>query len=99
LASVEVVAAQLEERSTSVKSRMDVAEARFVDLSRQAGEAERVATTIAGVTTEVDAAEDRMDKVSKSLEALEEQAALQNRPPRACDHSVGENSDIRIAAE
>jgi DNA repair ATPase RecN len=53
---------------------MDAAESRFTDLSRQAGEAQRVAATIGSVTAAVENAERRMDTVNASVEALEDHA-------------------------
>jgi len=74
LAGMESTVARLDERSTSIRSRMDAAEARFVDLARQAGEADRVATTIAEVTTAVEGAERRMETLGTSVDSLEERA-------------------------
>jgi DNA repair exonuclease SbcCD ATPase subunit len=74
LATMEGTVAQLDERSTSLRSRMDSAESRFADLARQAGEAQRVATTMASVTAAVDGVERRMDTVGASINALEEHA-------------------------
>ena len=74
LAAMEHTVAQLDERSASVRSRMDAAETRFVDLARQAGEAERVTTMIAGVSTSVDGAERRMGTIGVSIDSLEERA-------------------------
>ena len=74
LAGMETTVGLLDERGTSIRSRMDTAEARFVDLARQAGEAERVATTIAGVITAVDGAERRMEPLGASVDVLEERA-------------------------
>ena len=74
LAVMETTVAQLDERSAGIRSRMDTAETRFVDLARQAGEAERVTMTIAGVTTAVDGAERRMETMAVSLDSLEERA-------------------------
>ena len=74
LAAMETTVAQLDERSAGIRSRMDAAEMRFVDLARQAGEAERVTTTIAGVTTAVDGVERRMDTIGASIDSLEERA-------------------------
>ena len=72
--ATETTVAQLDERSAGLRSRMDAAEARFVDLARQAGEAERVTVTIAGVTAAVDAAERKMEPMGASIDSLEERA-------------------------
>jgi len=53
---------------------MDAAEGRFVDLGRQAEEAERVTMTIAGVTAAVDAADRRMERTGASIDSLEDRA-------------------------
>jgi len=70
--AMETTVAQLDERGAGLRSRMDAAETRFVDLGRQAGEAERVTMTIAGVTAAVDAAERRMEPMGASIDSLEE---------------------------
>ena len=74
VAGLETNVSQLDERSTSVRTRMDAAESRFADLSRQAGEAQRVAATIGSVTNAVENAERRMEAVNASVEMLEEHA-------------------------
>jgi chromosome segregation ATPase len=71
---LETNVSQLDERSTSVRTRMDAAESRFSDLARQAADAQRVAGTIGSVTAAVDSAERRMDSVNASVEALEDHA-------------------------
>jgi chromosome segregation ATPase len=50
---------------------MDAADARFSDLARQAGEAQRVASTISAVTTAVDAAERRLGVVTGIMDTVE----------------------------
>jgi chromosome segregation ATPase len=74
LATMESTVAGLDERSISVRGRMDAAEARFGELSRQAAEAQRVATTLASVTAAVDGVERRMEVVGTSIDVLAEHA-------------------------
>jgi chromosome segregation ATPase len=69
--AMETTVAQLDERGAGLRSRMDAAETRFVDLARQASDAERVTVTIAGVTAAVDAAERRMERIGASIDSLE----------------------------
>lgn len=65
---------QLHERSETVRGRMDAAETRFLDLSQQAGEAQRVATTIESVSSAVERAEQRLSAVGGAVEGLERRA-------------------------
>jgi chromosome segregation ATPase len=71
---LESTVSQLDDRSVSIRGRMDTAESRFADLSRQAAEAQRVANTIGTVTAAVEAAERRMEAVNTSIEGLEDHA-------------------------
>jgi chromosome segregation ATPase len=72
--AMETTVAQLDERGAGLRSRMDAAEGRFVDLARQAGEAERVTMTVAGVTAAVDGAERRMERMGASIDSLADRA-------------------------
>jgi len=72
--AMETTVSQLDERGAGLRSRMDAAETRFVDLGRQAEEAERVTMTIASVTTAVDTAERRMERTGASIDSLEDRA-------------------------
>jgi chromosome segregation protein len=72
--AMETTVAQLDERGAGLRSRMDAAETRFVDLGRQSDEAERVTMSIAGVTAAVDAAERRMERTGASIDSLEDRA-------------------------
>ena len=65
---------QLASRSETAGQQMDAAEARFTELSRQAGEAQRVSATISTVTATVDGAERRLQTISGALEGLEARA-------------------------
>ena len=74
VAGMENNVSQLDERSTSIRSRMDAAESRFSDLARQAGEAQRVTASINSVITAVENAERRMESVEESVSGLEDHA-------------------------
>jgi chromosome segregation ATPase len=71
LGELDTMVAGLYERSDGVRERMDAAETRFVDLSRQASDAQRVSATIGSVTTAVESAERRMSAVGGVLEGVE----------------------------
>lgn len=62
---------QLATRSENSSQRMDAAETRFTELSRQAGEAQRVSTTIGTVAAAVDGAERRILTITGTLDGLE----------------------------
>lgn len=74
LGALESGVGRLDERSSSVLSRMDAAEARFAELSRQADDAQEVASTISTVTAAVERAERGITSVGASVSALESQA-------------------------
>jgi chromosome segregation ATPase len=76
LGELDSMVGQLHTRSDGVRERMDAAETRFNELSRQAADAQRVATTVASVTTAVDGAERRMTAVSGVMEGLEARAQV-----------------------
>ena len=65
---------QLSSRSETAAQSMDAAETRFTELSRQAGEAQRVATTIGTVAATVDGAERRIETITGTLDGLETRA-------------------------
>ena len=65
---------QLHDRGEAVSGRMDAAELKFVELSRQAGEAQRVATTIESVSSAVEEADRRLESVGGAIEGLERRA-------------------------
>ena len=72
LSDLESRVAQLHDRSDAVRTRMDAADARFTDLSRQAGEAQRVANTIGAVTGAVEGVERRLGVLSSTMDNVEE---------------------------
>ncbi len=94
---LETTVTQLDDRSNSVRTRMDAAEARFTDLSRQAAEAERVAGTIGSVTAAVESAERRMEGVNASVEGLEDHAQRLNEVSERM-RLLGEEVDQRQGA-
>jgi DNA repair protein SbcC/Rad50 len=61
----------LKERTESLRSRMDAAESRFVQLAKQADGAQRLSDSISVVTASVEDAERRMGSVDESVRALE----------------------------
>ncbi|HET8624409.1 MAG TPA: hypothetical protein VFM14_12675 [Gemmatimonadales bacterium] len=63
--------AELKERVEGLRHRMDGAETRFVQLGKQADEAQRVADVIGTVATSVQQAEQRIGGVDYSVRALE----------------------------
>jgi len=65
---------QLTSRSETAAQRMDAAELRFTELTRQAGEAQRVAETIDKVVATVDGADRRLRTLTGTVEGLEERA-------------------------
>jgi chromosome segregation ATPase len=65
---------QLSSRSETAAQSMDAAETRFTELSRQASEAQRVATTIGTVAATVDGAERRIETIAGTLDGLETRA-------------------------
>jgi len=71
LSDLESRVAQLHDRSDAVRTRMDAADARFTDLARQAGEAQRVANTISAVTTAVEGVERRLGVVGGVMDGIE----------------------------
>ena len=71
---LETLLDQLASRSETAGQQMDAAETRFTELSRQAGEAQRVATTIGTVAATVDGAERRILTISGTLDGLETRA-------------------------
>jgi methyl-accepting chemotaxis protein len=74
MGELETLLEQLSSRSETTGQRMDAAEARFTELSRQAGEAQRVSATIGTVAATVDGAERRIQTISGTLEGLETRA-------------------------
>ena len=71
---LETLLEQLASRSETATQQMDSAETRFTELSRQAGEAQRVSTTIGTVAAAVDGAERRILTISGTLDGLETRA-------------------------
>jgi chromosome segregation ATPase len=74
LGEMDTTVSQLIERGETVRSRMDSAELRFGELSREAGNAQRIAATIAAVAATADVAERRLNTVSGTIDALETRA-------------------------
>src|SRR5215210_6526197 len=71
LADVGSLNAELKERTEGLRVRMEAAEARFGQLSRQADGANRLSDTISVVTASVEEAERRMGTVDESVRSLE----------------------------
>ncbi len=63
--------AELKERAEGLRVRMDSAEGRFVQLAKEADEAQRVSDLIGGVVAAVGEAEQRIGVVDDSVRALE----------------------------
>jgi DNA repair exonuclease SbcCD ATPase subunit len=63
--------AELKERTEGLRARMEGAENRFVQLAKQADEAQRVSELIGGVVAAVGHAEQRIGAVDDSVRALE----------------------------
>ena len=63
--------AELRERTEGLKAKMDGAETRFVQLAKQADEAQRVSDVIGSVVAAVGDAEQRIGTVDDSVRALE----------------------------
>jgi uncharacterized protein (DUF3084 family) len=74
MGELESLLEQLASRSETTGQRMDAAEARFTELSRQAGEAQRVAATIGTVAATVDGAERRIQTIAGTLDGVETRA-------------------------
>ena len=74
MSELESLLEQLSSRSETAAQRMDAAEVRFTELSRQAGEAKRVAETIDTVVATVDGADRRLRTLSGTVEGLEARA-------------------------
>jgi chromosome segregation ATPase len=62
---------ELKERTEGLRNRMEAAETRFAQLSRQAEGAQRLSDSISVVTASVEEAERRMGSVDESVRALE----------------------------
>jgi DNA repair protein SbcC/Rad50 len=62
---------ELKERTEGLRGRMEAAESRFAQLSRQAEGAQRLSDTVSVVTAAVEEAERRMGLVDDSVRALE----------------------------
>jgi chromosome segregation ATPase len=74
LAGLTTLGAQLEERAKEFEGRMTAADQRFVSLTLQADQAERVATTIFGVTRRVEDAERRSAEIVETVTGAEQRA-------------------------
>jgi len=71
LTEVGALGGELKDRTDGLKSRIDAAEARFGQLSKQAEGAQRLTDTISVVTASVEDAERRMNSVDESVRGLE----------------------------
>lgn len=71
LGDLGTVSGELKDRADTLRTRMEAAEARFVQLARQAEEAEQVAETIAATNAAVGEAERRLGTVDGSVRGLE----------------------------
>ena len=97
MGELESLLEQLTSRGESTSQLMDAAETRFTELSRQAGEAQRVAATIGTVTATVDGAERRLQTITGTLEGLETRAKdLESLGDRV--RVIGADLDQRQAA-
>jgi chromosome segregation ATPase len=72
LAEVSALAAQLDDRTKTFRTRLDVAEGRFVTVTRLADEAEHIASLIATVAGTVGKADARVAELTRSITSLEE---------------------------
>jgi DNA repair exonuclease SbcCD ATPase subunit len=71
VAEIGALGADLDERGRQLRTRMDAAEQRFVDLAAHAEEAERVSKTVAGVTSSVREAARQAAATGKAVAAAE----------------------------
>ncbi len=71
LAEIGSLSSELQDRTEGLKTRMEAAESRFVQLGRQAEGAQRLSDTISVVTSSVEEAERRMGLVDDSVRAME----------------------------
>jgi chromosome segregation ATPase len=71
LVNIGSISVEFRDRTEGLKSRMDAAEARFVQLGRQAEGAQRLSDTISVVAGTVEEAERRMGNVDESVRAME----------------------------
>jgi chromosome segregation ATPase len=71
LAEIGSFSNDLKDRTDSIKTRMEAAEARFGQLAKQAEGAQRLSDSISVVTSSVEEAERRMASVDDSVRALE----------------------------
>jgi exonuclease SbcC len=71
LTDVGALSGELKDRTDGLRSRIEAAEARFGQLSKQAEGAQRLTDTIAVVTASVEDAERRMSGVDESVRGLE----------------------------
>lgn len=74
LAELTALGGQLDDRTKAFRSRLDVAEGRFVFVTKQAEEAERIANLVAKVSGTVTDASNRAADVTRAITSLEGRA-------------------------
>lgn len=74
LAEVASLGAQLDDRTKAFRSRLDIAEGRFLSVTKQAEEAERIGKLVATVAGTVAQADGRLAEMTRSITSLEEHA-------------------------
>jgi chromosome segregation ATPase len=97
LADLTALGAQLDDRTRTLRSRLDVAEGRFVLVTRQAGDAERIANLVAAASRTSAEFDERVEKVGQALASFEGRANdLRAVADRA--HLLGQELDQRQLA-
>ena len=71
LADIRSLSAELKDRTEGLKSRLDAAESRFVQIGRQAEGAQQLSEAVTVVTSSLEEAERRMGSVDESVRAME----------------------------
>jgi len=71
LADIGSLSAELKDRTEGLKSRLDAAESRFVQIGRQAEGAQQLSDSVTVVTASLEEAERRMGSVDESVRAME----------------------------
>jgi chromosome segregation ATPase len=71
LTEVQALGAQLDDRTKTFRSRLDVAEGRFLLVTRQAEEAERIANLVAAASLTAGQVDNRLENLTRSLASCE----------------------------
>ena len=83
LAELASLAAQLDDRTKAFRSRLDIAEGRFVSVTRQAEETEQIAIVVSKMSRTVAEADARVAHVAQAVVSLETRTeSLENVPER-----------------